>query len=243
MRLVWCHSLHSMSNWLCSRWKKMLQFVFVILLIIVVINFVIVVAAVTPALSYFVDCSFIHSLWIVCSIIFCSFITSLFIYALTDFRLEVSFARPSRRHHTSCLPYRPSHHACTTIAIAVAVTIVLHEVDCSVVRSVRLLLLLSSCHHHHHCFLSSYFSCCHQCCCCRYCHHSGFVIFCPLYHHRLCRCCHCHIAQGWLLSCSTVFFDIPLGGSSHDHSVHMDTPTTAPPHRPLPQHVGNVSDK
>jgi hypothetical protein len=37
----------------------------------------------------------------------------------------------------------------------------------------------------------------------------------------------------------------PLGGSNHDDSVHVDTPTPTPtvPHRPLPQHDGNVSDQ
>jgi hypothetical protein len=39
-------------------------------------------------------------------------------------RFEVSSARLSRR-----LPYRLSHHACTTIDFAIAVTVVSHKVD------------------------------------------------------------------------------------------------------------------
>ena len=61
-----------------------------------------------------------------------SFVQSLFVCSLLVFsfmhcynRLEVSSARPSRRHRTSCLPYWPSHHcACTTIVFAVAITFI-----------------------------------------------------------------------------------------------------------------------
>jgi len=42
---------------------------------------------------------------------------------------SVSSAWPSRQHRMSCLPYQPSHYcACTTIAFAIAVTVVSHKV-------------------------------------------------------------------------------------------------------------------
>ena len=106
----------------------------------------------------FVCCSFVCSFIVNCLFNLCLFVPLEFAHFCNK-RFEVSSAQPSRRHHTSCLPYQLSHHTCTTIAYAVAVTVVLHEVDCCVVGwSVRLSLSLSSCHHRHHCFLSSYLS-------------------------------------------------------------------------------------
>ena len=97
--------------------------------------------------------SYHHCLCLGVTVILCA--VDCCVVSFHRFFRQTNFRR-SRQHHTSCLPYRPSHHTCTTIAFAFTITVISHTVDCCVRRPVRLSLSLSSCYHRHHCFLSSY---------------------------------------------------------------------------------------